>query len=64
MVVGLGYFIEVESIKDFGGVEKTREKILEFLRSLGITRTKTVPGGYGGALQSHGKAVERISSGQ
>lgn len=49
-VVGLGYFIEVESIRDFGGVEKTREKILQFLKPLGITTTKTVPGGYGGAL--------------
>ena len=49
-VVGLGYFIEVESIRDFGGVEKTREKVLQFLKPLGITTTKTVPGGYGGAL--------------
>lgn len=49
-VKGLGYFIEVESLKNVGGLKKARGEILEFLRSLGIKETKTVPGGYGVAL--------------
>jgi adenylate cyclase class 2 len=46
----LGYFIEVETTTDFGSVEKAREKILEFTKSLGLRGTKTVPGGYAAAL--------------
>ncbi len=49
-VKGLGYFIEVESLKDFGGVEKTRDEILKFTSFLGLKKTTTVPGGYAGAL--------------
>ena len=49
-VVGLGHFIEVESIKNFGGIEKAHEHILEFLKVFGIKETKTVPSGYGGAI--------------
>lgn len=49
-VKGLGYFIEVETIKDFGSVEKARDEILQFTKSLGLSRTKTVPGGYAAAL--------------
>ena len=49
-VENLGFFIEVEATKDFGSVEKAREKILDFTRSLGLKRTKTVPGGYAAAL--------------
>jgi adenylate cyclase class 2 len=46
----LGYFIEVETIKDFGSVEKAREIILIFTKSLGLKDTKTIPGGYASAL--------------
>lgn len=43
----LGYFIEVESIKNTGGVKKAHKQLLDFLQTkLGITETKTVTGGY------------------
>ena len=45
-VKGLGYFMEVESLKDFGSPDKTHAEILNFTKSLGIKETKTVPGGY------------------
>ena len=46
-VKGLGYFIEVESINNTGGVQKAHKKLLEFLqKELGISKTQTIPGGY------------------
>ncbi len=42
----LGYFIEIESVKDFGSVKKTHEMIREFADYLGLPETKSVPGGY------------------
>jgi len=46
-VKGLGYFIEVESIKNEGGVNIAHQKLIDFLqKELGITKTTTVPGGY------------------
>lgn len=32
----LGYFIEIESLKDFGGIRKTRRKLFAFAQSVGI----------------------------
>lgn len=49
-VRGLGYFIEVESLKDFGGVEKTHKALTDFLKLIGINKTKTIPGGYAAEL--------------
>lgn len=49
-VKDLGFFIEVETIKDFGTVKKAQEEILNFTKSIGLKRTKTVPGGYGAEL--------------
>ena len=49
-VRGLGYFIEIESLKDFGGIENARKRILSLIKELGIRRTKTVPGGYAAEL--------------
>lgn len=46
----LGFYIEVETIKDFGNVEEARREILKFTKSLGLKRTKTVPGGYAAEL--------------
>ncbi|MCK4429530.1 MAG: class IV adenylate cyclase [Candidatus Aenigmarchaeota archaeon] len=46
MVKDLGYFIEVEAIKDFGSVETTREKLFEFAKKLGIDISKTDKRGY------------------
>ncbi len=42
----LGLFIEIEAIKDLGGVEKTREKLFEFAKNLGIDVSKTERRGY------------------
>ena len=49
-VKGLGFFIEVETLKDYKSVAEAREAILEFTRSLGLKGTKTLPGGYAAAL--------------
>ena len=49
-VKNLGYFIEVEALKEFGGPTKAHEEILKFTKSLGLNQTKTVPGGYGAEL--------------
>jgi len=46
----LGYFVEVESLKDMGGVAETHKNLVEFMNSLGIRKTKTVPGGYAAAM--------------
>ncbi len=45
-VKNLGYFIEIESLKDFGGKEKTMEKLYEFARKLGLDPTKRDSSGY------------------
>ena len=45
-VKGLGNFLEVESLKNFGGVKKTHQKLVEHLNHLGIKDTSTIPGGY------------------
>jgi len=39
-VKNLGYFLEVEAKKDFGGVKKTRKKIFEFAKKLGLDLSK------------------------
>ncbi|KKQ42871.1 MAG: hypothetical protein US60_C0011G0017 [Microgenomates group bacterium GW2011_GWC1_37_8] len=56
-VLGLGHFIEVEAIKDFGSVDKARKEILKFTGSLGLKRTKTVPGGYAAELMRRRKLL-------
>ena len=43
-VKDLGFFIEIESIKDFGSVEKTRKKIFEFAEILGIDHSRELRG--------------------
>ena len=35
-VKDLGFYVEIEALKDFGGVEPTRKRILEFAKSLNI----------------------------
>src|SRR3989344_7460782 len=42
----LGYFIEIEAVKDFGSIKNARDQIFKFTESLGLKRRKTVPGGY------------------
>ncbi len=49
-VADLGYFIEIEVLRDFGGVKQAQREIFKFARRLGLNRTKTVPGGYAAAL--------------
>lgn len=45
-VKGLGYFIEIEALKDFGGLDVTREKLLSFANQLGIDSSKRDNKGY------------------
>lgn len=45
-VEGLGNFIEVEAIKDFGSVEKTREKLHSFAERLGVDISNEDHKGY------------------
>ena len=42
----LGYFIEIESLKNFGGTEKTMEKLYGYAKSLGLDPTKRDSKGY------------------
>lgn len=46
IVKELGYFIEMEAIKNSGTVEETREKEFEFAKNLGIDISKTDKRGY------------------
>lgn len=45
-VRGLGYFIEIESTKNFGCVQKTRQKLFGFAKSLKIDTNRTDKRGY------------------
>lgn len=49
-VKNLGYFIEVEAMDDLGGPNNTHKELVKFTKSLGLTGTKTVPGGYAAEL--------------
>jgi adenylate cyclase class 2 len=42
----IGHFVEIEALKDFGGVVKTREKIFELAKSLGIDPKEADKRGY------------------
>ncbi len=42
----LGYFIEIEALKDFGGVDTTRERLLEFARTLDLDTSSIEKRGY------------------
>ena len=42
----LGYFIEIESLKDLGGVMKTRKRLIDFAKIIGIDKITNVAGGY------------------
>lgn len=45
-VKDLGKFIEVEATKDFGGVDATRKKVMEFARKIGVDTSKADKRGY------------------
>jgi adenylate cyclase class 2 len=45
-VKGLGFFVEIEALKDLGGVDVTRKKILEFAGSIGIDTNRIDRRGY------------------
>ena len=45
-VKGLGYFIEIESLKGFGNHDKAMEKIYTFAKELGLNPTKRDSKGY------------------
>lgn len=42
----LGHYIEIESIKDFGSVELTRQKLFEFAKKLNLDTSKAEKVGY------------------
>jgi len=46
IVKDLGHFIEIESLKDFGGVEATRNKVFEFAESLDLDTSERDLRGY------------------
>jgi predicted adenylyl cyclase CyaB len=45
-VKDLGYFVEIEVLKDFGSVEGAREKLIKFAERLGIDASKNDNRGY------------------
>jgi predicted adenylyl cyclase CyaB len=46
IVKDLGYFIEIEAMKDFGSIESARKAISDFAKSLGIDASKPDERGY------------------
>ena len=46
VVKGLGRFIEIEALKDFGGVEKTRRRLIEFSSRIGMPNPRMDKRGY------------------
>ncbi len=46
IVKELGYFIEIESLKDLGGIDITRMRLFEFAKSLGIDASQPDLRGY------------------
>jgi len=46
VVDDLGHFIEIEAIRDQGGVEKTREAVITYATSLGLSIQAVDPRGY------------------
>ena len=59
VVKDLGYFIEIEALKDFGGVEATRRELFEFAKSLGIDTSKTDKRGYPYLLMERKGLIKR-----
>lgn len=45
-VKDLGYFVEIEVLKDFGSIEVAREKLIKFAEGLGIDASKNDNRGY------------------
>jgi adenylate cyclase class 2 len=45
-VKGLGKFIEIEALKDFGGVAATRQRIMDFAKSIGLDTSMLDKRGY------------------
>ncbi len=46
IVQELGHYIEIEALKDFGGVDATRQKLYELAKKLGIDISKEDKRGY------------------
>lgn len=49
-VQGLGFFVEIETLQDFGGVEKARAEIIKLAKNLGVDTSKVDKYGYVFAL--------------
>ncbi len=54
-VKGLGYFVEIETLRDFGSVEKARAEIMALAKTLNINTTKVEKFGYVFALMQKRK---------
>jgi len=54
-VQGLGYFVEIETLHDFGSVEKARAEIMKLAKSLGVDTSKVDKYGYVFALMEKNK---------
>lgn len=45
-VKSLGYFIEIEALKDFGGVKETKKELLRLAKRFGLDHTRADKRGY------------------
>lgn len=45
-VKDLGFFMEIEALKDLGGIDQTRKKLISFAEELGVDATNTEKRGY------------------
>jgi len=57
-VENLGYFIEIESLNNEGGVKKTRRKLLDYARFLGVKKYINISGGYAAELMRRKKLMK------
>jgi len=49
-VKGLGFFIEVEALKNKRNLNETHKELVEFAKTLGVEKIIMVPGGYGAEM--------------
>ncbi|MFZ3077190.1 MAG: class IV adenylate cyclase [Candidatus Aenigmatarchaeota archaeon] len=59
VVKDLGYFIEIETMKDFGSVEEARKKLFEFAKILGVDVSNPDLRGYPFLLMEKQGLVKR-----
>lgn len=62
IVKDLGYFIEIETMKDFGSIEKARKKLFEFAKILGVDISNPDLRGYPFLLMEKNGIGKEITS--